>query len=174
MRFKIKKLEKSRHTDIVTAIAWNTSNELVSTSEDLAVFKWDFNGEPVGKLLDLDVPCVDMDWFPTARASNDLLAVACSNGSIKLLSKSGRIEKNVEKAHNGSITCIKWTYDGAALATAGEDGCIKVWSKSIEMRSALAQVGKTVYSLCWSPDNNSILYCSSTNLTILPTVVCLV
>jgi len=171
MRFKIKKLEKSKHTDIVTAIAWNTSNELVSTAEDLAVYKWDFNGEPTSKLMDLDVPCVDMDWFPTARSSNDLLAIACSNGSIKLMSKSGRIEKSVDKAHNGSITSIKWTYDGAALATAGEDGCIKVWSKNIEMRSALAQVGKTVYCLCWSPDNNSILYCSSTNLTILPTVV---
>ena len=129
MRFKIKKLEKSKHTDIVVGVAWNTSNELVSASDDMSVYKWDFNGEPVNKLMDLDVPCTDMDWFPVARASNELLAIGYSNGSIKLMSKSGRIEKTVEKAHNGSITCIKWTYDGAALATAGEDGAIKVTNK---------------------------------------------
>lgn len=126
MRFKIKKLEKSKHTDIVSAVAWNASNELFSASEDMSVFKWDMNGEPVNKLLDLDASCVDMDWLPSARASNEVLAIACANGSIKLMSKSGRIEKSVEKAHNGCITCIRWTYDGAALATSGEDGSIKV------------------------------------------------
>ena len=171
MRFKIKKLDKSKHTDIVTSVSWNTSNELTSVSEDLTAYKWDFNGEPTGKLLDLEAPCVDIDWYPSARGGNDIMAVACANGSIKLYSKLGRLEKNVEKAHNGCITCIKWTYDGAALATAGEDGSVKVWSKSIEMRSTLLHMGKTVYCLCWSPDNNSILYCSSNNLTILPTVV---
>ena len=126
MRFKIKKLEKSKHTDIVAAVAWNSSNELVSASDDMTVHKWDFNGEPVNKLMDLDVTCVDIDWFPCARTSSELLAIAGSNGSIRLMSKSGRIEKSIDKAHNGCITCIRWTYDGAALATAGEDGCIKV------------------------------------------------
>lgn len=171
MKFKIKKLEKNKHSDIVTAVSWNTSNELVSVSDDLTAYKWDFNGEPTSKLFDIDVPCVDIDWYPSARAGNDLLAIGCANGSIKLMSKTGRLEKNVDKAHNGCITCIKWTYDGAALATSGEDGSIKVWSKGIEMRSTLVHMGKTVYNLCWSPDNNSILYCSSTNLTIIPTVV---
>ncbi len=126
MRFKIKKLEKGKHTDIVSAVAWGAANELFSISDDLTVYKWDFNGEPVTKLMDIESPCVDMDWFPSARASNELLALGSADGSIKLISASGRIEKSLDKAHNGGITCIRWTYDGAALATAGEDGCIKV------------------------------------------------
>jgi intraflagellar transport protein 80 len=171
MRFKIKKFEKNKHGDIVTAVSWNASNELISASEDLTIYKWDLNGEPVSKLLDLDIPCIDIDWFPSSRSGSELLAIGCTNGSIKLMSKSGRIEKSVENTHSGSITCIKWTNDGAALATAGEDGAIKIWSKNIELRSALLQVGKPVYCLVWSPDNNSLLYCSSTNITIMPTVV---
>lgn len=171
MRFKIKKLEKNKHGDIVTAVAWNSANELVSASDDLTIEKWDLNGEPVSKLMDLEIPCIDIDWLPSTRTAGELLAIACANGSIKLMSKAGRIEKSVENAHSGCITSIKWTNDGAALATAGEDGAIKVWSKNIELRTVLLQVGKPVYSLVWSPDNNSLLYCCSTNITIMPTVV---
>lgn len=170
MRFKIKKHEKNKHSDIVTAVSWNSSNELVSVSDDMTINKWDLNGEHVSKLMDIDIPCINIDWFPSTRSSGEVLAIGCANGSIKLMSKAGRIEKSVDNAHSGSITSIKWTYDGAALATSGEDGGIKVWSKNIELRSALLQVGKPVYCLVWSPDNNNLLYCSSTNITILPTV----
>ena len=171
MRFKIKKIDKAKHSDIVTSVSWNSANELISVSDDMTVFKWDLNGEPISKLMDIEVPVIDIDWFPNPRAAGELLAIACANGSIKLMSKAGRIEKSYDNAHSGSITCIKWTNDGAALATAGEDGAIKVWSKNIELRSALLQVGKPVYCIVWSPDSNSLLYCSSTNITIMPTVV---
>jgi intraflagellar transport protein 80 len=126
MRFKIKKLEKNKHTDVVASVAWNAVNELVSASDDLTIFKWDINGEATSKLADLEVPAIDMDWLPTARAASELLAIGCANGAIKMMSKSGRIERTIDRAHNGSVTCVRWTFDGAALATAGEDGAIKV------------------------------------------------
>lgn len=83
----------------------------------------------------------------------------------------GRIEKSVE-AHKGAVLAGKWNFDGTALITgkedwviltvcnvaisqitvvhlicfsndlAGEDGQIKIWSKSGMLRSTLASQGK--------------------------------
>ena len=82
------------------------------------------------------------------------MALACADGSFKLVSKAGRVEKNVSDAHNGAIICIRWSYEGAALATAGEDGQIKIWSKGGMLRSALVQGNKPVYGVSWSPEND--------------------
>lgn len=72
--------------------------------------------------MDIDAQVISMDWFPIAKGSQELLSLGCSDGSFKLISKAGRIEKNVMEAHQTAIISIKWSYEGAALATAGEDG----------------------------------------------------
>ena len=54
------------------------------------------------------------------------------------------------------------------LVTGGEDGQVKLWSKSGNLRSTLAQTSGPIYSVCWSPDNDSILYASGKTLTIKP------
>jgi intraflagellar transport protein 80 len=56
MRFKIKKLDRSRHTDIVSCAGWSNGGELFSVSDDLTVLKWDMNGEldASPKVMDLD------------------------------------------------------------------------------------------------------------------------
>jgi len=73
-------------------------------------------------MMDIDAQVIAMDWFPTAKGSQEVLALGCADGSIKLLSKTGRVEKNVAEAHQSAIISIKWSYEGAALATSGEDG----------------------------------------------------
>ena len=72
--------------------------------------------------MDIDVSVIDMDWLPVGKGATELLALGCSDGSFKLISKAGRIEKSVSEAHASAIIAIKWSYEGAALATAGEDG----------------------------------------------------
>lgn len=47
--------------------------------------------------------------------------MACSDGSFKFVSKTGRVDKNIPEAHMTAIISIKWSYEGT-LATAGEDG----------------------------------------------------
>jgi intraflagellar transport protein 80 len=72
--------------------------------------------------MDFETPVLDMDWFPTAKGASEVVALACSDGSFKLVLKAGRVEKSVSEAHQTAIICIKWSYEGAALATGGEDG----------------------------------------------------
>jgi intraflagellar transport protein 80 len=100
----------------------------------MTIFKWDTNGEPDSKVMDIDIPVIDMDWFPTGKGAQEVLALACTDGSFKLVSKAGRVEKNVQEAHSSAIICIKWSYEGAAVATGGEDGSIKIWSRGGMLR----------------------------------------
>jgi intraflagellar transport protein 80 len=72
--------------------------------------------------MDIDCEVITMDWLPIAKGTQEVLALGCADGSFKLMAKAGRIEKSVAEAHNGAIISIKWSYEGAALATAGEDG----------------------------------------------------
>lgn len=87
MRFKIKRQEHNKHTDIVSGVGWTSSGELFSVSDDMTVWKWDINGEPETKIMEIDQPVLSMDWFPSGKGTNEVLALACSDGSFKLVSK---------------------------------------------------------------------------------------
>ncbi|XP_035745884.1 intraflagellar transport protein 80 homolog isoform X4 [Egretta garzetta] len=50
----------------------------------------------------------------------------------------------------------------------GEDGQVKIWSKSGMLRSTLAQQGTPVYSVAWGPDSEKVLYTSGKHLIIKP------
>jgi len=47
------------------------------------------------------------------------------------------VDRKVQDGHKGAITCVKWSYEGGSLATSGEDGQIKTWSKNGNLRSTL-------------------------------------
>ena len=81
MRFKVK--EKRKHTEIVAAVAWTQHNELFSVSDDMTIWKWDMNGEPISKLMDIEVFITDFHWIPGQRV--DTLVAGCTDGSFKLI-----------------------------------------------------------------------------------------
>ncbi|KAI5093031.1 intraflagellar transport protein 80-like [Silurus meridionalis] len=122
--------------------------------------------------LQEDIYPIDLHWFPKTIAGKkqalaEIFALTSTDGKFHLLSKTGRIEKSVE-AHRGAVLASRWNYDGTALITAGEDGQIKIWSKSGMLRSTLAQQGCPVYSVAWAPDSDRILYTFGRQLVIKP------
>ena len=112
----------------------------------------------------------DLHWFPAsvkAKAENQVCAVGSSDGRFYVINKAGRVEKMVE-AHSGALLALKWNYEGSALLTAGEDGHVKIWSRSGMLRNVLIQTGNAVYSSCWSPENDQIILTSGCNIIIKP------
>ncbi|TPX35764.1 hypothetical protein SmJEL517_g02004 [Synchytrium microbalum] len=97
----------------------------------------------------------------------DVLVAGGTDGRFYLCSKGGRVEKAVE-AHKGALLALRWNYEGSALVTAGEDGQVKIWSRSGMLRSSLAQAAHSVYSVAWSPDNDQVLYTNGKSLVIKP------
>ncbi|CAB1347800.1 unnamed protein product [Coregonus sp. 'balchen'] len=141
-------------------------NELYSCSEDHQILRWNLLTSETSLVVKLqeDLFPIDLHWFPKTVGGKKQ-----SQAEIffHLVSKTGRIEKSVE-AHKGAVLAGRWNYDGTALITAGEDGQIKIWSKSGMLRSTLAQQGSPVYSVAWGPDSDRILYTSGRLLIIKP------
>lgn len=48
-----------------------------------------------------------------------------STGKFYLISRAGRVEKSIE-AHRGAVLSVRWSYDGSALITSGEDGQVRL------------------------------------------------
>mmetsp|Transcript_43977 Transcript_43977/g.71548 ORF Transcript_43977/g.71548 Transcript_43977/m.71548 type:complete len:763 (+) Transcript_43977:114-2402(+) len=173
MRLKVSQLPKNQHTDIVTAVGWNSTNELFTCSDDQTIWKWNWAGEPQGKVFGVEnTYFTDVHWFPSARlrqqsAAADVFVVSCTDGTFKLVSKTGRLEKSVD-AHKGAVIAIRWNYEGTALVTAGEDGFVKIWSRAGIFRSTLAQTDRAVYSVAWGPDSDQVLFSSGNQLIIKP------
>lgn len=140
-------------------------------------------------MLSTDTGFTDICWAPApnrkATGSGDMgpdlmFAVGCTDGSVRLVTKQGRLEKHIKDAHVGAVTAIRWSFDGSLL-TAGEDGKVKVWSRKGLPRTTLLQLGwhffvflfkvfkaKSIYSMVWSPNNEQILVTCGNELIIKP------
>ena len=104
--------------------------------------------------------------IPSIGENNEVFAYGNADGSFKIMQKNGRVEKHVQEAHHGAITSLQWNYDGSALLTSGEDGTVKQWSRNGSLRSKLSQVENPVYCAVWAPDDQSVLYCTDSNIII--------
>ncbi|BFZ00478.1 hypothetical protein BsWGS_03517 [Bradybaena similaris] len=127
-------------------------------------------------LLELPKDCfpTSMHWFPKSaqagvgkKAGSDVFSLTSTDGKLHLISRTGRIEKSVE-AHKGAVLCGRWSCDGTALVTAGEDGQVKIWSRSGMLRSTLTQNSIPVYGIAWSPDSDQVLFTNGRQLVIKP------
>lgn len=167
MRFKIRSFEsQQKHEEMCTSVAWCSFNELTrylltnySLGEDNVVYRWNASSGQATKWMDLDSPAVDHDWIPYSKGASELVAIGFADGSFKLFNKNGKLEKHVTAdTHKKSIISLRWSYDGAALATCGQDGALKIWSKNGNLRTNLVASDKPIYSLAWSPESDAVLY----------------
>jgi intraflagellar transport protein 80 len=141
---------------------------LLSVSDDKSIIRWSSDGEKQAAFsLNAFVTC--LGWFPSsAKQVSEAFAVGCSDGTVRFISRSGREEKKFT-AHEGAVLQLKWSRDGTAIVTTGEDGDVKIWSKSGNLRSTLASLGQAVYCSSWSPDDEQLLMSSGKSLMIKST-----
>ena len=57
-------------------------------------------------------------------------------------------------------------YKSFVTIIVGEDGQVKVWSRTLMLRSMLVQSPNPVYAVSWSPDSSQLLYTSGRQLII--------
>ncbi|XP_072180610.1 intraflagellar transport protein 80 homolog [Diadema setosum] len=140
----------ARGVELVSCVAWTTSEELYSCSDDHQILRWNLLSDETSSLAKLpnDIYATDIHFFPRGlggkgkQSQSDVFVLTSTDGKYHLISKSGRVEKSVD-AHRGAVLSGRWSYDGTAMATAGEDGQVKIWSRSGMLRSTLAQTGQS-------------------------------
>lgn len=167
MRFQHSQLPNNHHSEIVTACCWTPENDAITCSDDNTIARWRMDGEVSGKVASMDAYMTAVDWVPSVgKQAADMFAVSCTDGTFRLMAKNGREEKKVQACEAGAVIALKWNYDGTALVTAGEDGTLKIWSRSGNLRSTLASTGRSIYAVCWGPDNDQLLFTNGVNLVI--------
>lgn len=174
MRLKLQLPKESKHKDLVSCVGWTAADELYSCGDDHKVLKWNLMSDETSEVTALpdEIFPTDVHWFPKSigtkkQPQTDIFVLTATDGKFHFVSRNGRIEKSVE-AHRGAVLSARWSHDGSAMATVGEDGQVKIWSRSGMLRSTLSQVGTPVYALCWAPDSDHILYTSGRQLVIKP------
>ncbi|XP_069752881.1 intraflagellar transport protein 80 homolog isoform X4 [Narcine bancroftii] len=173
MRLKTSLLKEPKHKELVSCVGWTTADELFSSSDDHQILKWNLITNEAVQVVRLaeEIYPIDLHWFPKTGGKKQIQAeifvLTSTDGKFHLVSKTGRVEKSVE-AHRGAVLAGRWNYEGTALVTVGEDGQIKIWSKTGMLRSTMVQQGTPVYSVAWGPDSDKILYTSGRQLIIKP------
>ncbi|KAH1004954.1 hypothetical protein HUJ05_005715 [Dendroctonus ponderosae] len=171
MRLKVTLRQKLDNGIRVTCVGWSKTDEVYLISEDNQIRSWStFTTQPT-KIAQLDpnLFATDLQFLPRHENSlgrhGVLILITSSDGKFHLMNRSGRIERSVD-AHKGAILVGQWNNDGTGLLTAGEDGCIKIWSKSGMLRSTVINSDSSVYGACWSPDCQSIAYTHGKSIVI--------
>ncbi|CAH0556703.1 unnamed protein product [Brassicogethes aeneus] len=165
MRFKLSIAQSPSHAAPVTCIGWSNTEEVYSVGDDNLLLSWAVSTQQSTKVAQLpkDLFPTDMQFLPRSGGGSvskhgDLILITSADGKFHIANRAGRIERSVE-AHKGAISVGQWGNDGTGLLTAGEDGFIKIWSRSGMLRSTVVSASdSSVYAACWSPDSQSIAY----------------
>uniref|UniRef100_A0A7S1KX12 Guanine nucleotide-binding protein subunit beta-like protein n=1 Tax=Neobodo designis TaxID=312471 RepID=A0A7S1KX12_NEODS len=177
MRLTVSQQEAPRHGDMCTALSINHSGVMLSGGDDHAVWRWTAAGEPQSKIIEGESCVTLVSWLPGAGRkkgdARDAFLVAFANGQLHFVNAAdGRVEKRIE-AHQGAVTGLAWSPDGGTMATAGEDGMLKVWSQSGVQRSTLVTSTKSIHCLVWGADSpdyggTCVLYTHGPDVAVKP------
>lgn len=176
MRFKTTLQKVPKHTELVSCVGWTSPDELYSGADDHLIIRWNMSNNETSTIMTLPKDCypTDMHWFPKSgnigggkKGTSEIFVLTSTDGKLHIINRSGRVEKSTE-AHKGAVLSGRWSYDGTALATAGEDGQVKVWSRSGMLRSTLTQNSIPVYGVCWGPECDQVLFTNGKQLVIKP------
>lgn len=95
----------------------------------------------------------DIQDYPVALAwspHGDALAVGGAAGRVFVLDGDGRHRYTIV-AHDEGLLDLSWSRDGRLLATAGQDGCARLWQDGA-LHATVPGQSQWLERVAWSPD----------------------
>lgn len=156
------------HTGEITSVVFG-GDVLASGGWDGTLRLWDTAGQERA-VIELG------DWVRDLAASPDgqTLAVACKDGTIRLIAFATGEAIYTIQAHERGADCAAFSPDGTLLATGGRDNTIKLWdlqNPSSEPLVTLEGHGKPVLTVAFHPAGNLLVSGSGDNTIRLWAVV---
>mmetsp|Transcript_15664 Transcript_15664/g.31940 ORF Transcript_15664/g.31940 Transcript_15664/m.31940 type:complete len:720 (+) Transcript_15664:236-2395(+) len=161
------------HKGPIFSLKWNKSGTyLLSGSYDKTTIAWDMKTGTVHQQFTFHgAPALDVDWNGDdvfASCSTDKTVVVCKVKGGAGSPPSPWDSQPVVKfeGHDDEVNAVKWSPDGALLASCSDDGTAKIWSYDASaVTSAPAPAGsqpakplqdltlhtKEIYTIKWSP-----------------------
>ena len=93
MKFRIREYTSQRHSKMNTNVSWRNNNEFMSLGDDNVVLRYDLSNESVSQLCEFEEEATVLDCMPHSRGNSESFVCGFSDGSIKILSKFGKVEK---------------------------------------------------------------------------------
>ena len=131
-------------------IAWSPDGtRLAGTSADGQAWVVDLAPPGLRFATPLGAAATDLAWHPLDVGE---LAVACDDGTVRVLDSASGAERLRIQAHQGPVTGLTWSPDGASLATTGHDRRVGVWARADGAQRWQQQLDGDVLAARWSPD----------------------
>ena len=117
----------------------------------------------VGWTASIDDYAVDLAWSPDGR----ILAVGAVSGPVHLLdAETGQSLARLE-GHLRGTQQVAWNRTGTLLASAGQDGLARIWSRAGNRCEAELECGAPwVERLAWSPLRDQLLTAAGRKLSL--------
>ncbi|XP_022704825.1 intraflagellar transport protein 80 homolog isoform X3 [Varroa jacobsoni] len=157
MRLKSVLLNGIIHEGGCSGVAWRGDASLVSCGEDHTIRylrpDLDKTAQEERRFAD-DVYPTGIFAVPSAQKT-EIVLITCSDGKYRLAAKANQ---RVIEAHTGAILSAGWSHDGTMLATAGEDGLLRLWMRNGAFKANLAEHDSPVTCVCWSVIADELVY----------------
>ena len=96
-------------------------------------------------------------WAMAFHPDGTRLAVACRDGTVRLLDATSGAAAGVLRGHTGEVYGVAYSRDGRSIVTGGWDGTIRVWDvASGGVRHVLHGHDSFVRAVAFSPDGRRI------------------
>ena len=108
---------------IIECVAWSPRNILASANDtDIILFTNLQSNESESQMIVMEITgTMHLAW-----SRNNVLASSHHSGKIHLWNTNG-MQLTILSGHNDWIRCLAWNFETDVLASAGDDGSIKLW-----------------------------------------------
>ncbi|VDK69257.1 unnamed protein product [Litomosoides sigmodontis] len=155
--FLCSKKDGKAHQSAVRGLALDILNrQLVSAEQDGLIRFWNFRNMKL--IAEMQVPSPVIRFCMSS--SNALLALGVGNGSIGVVDILCRkIVRIVNGAHRSSFTALGFSPDGKWLASADDEGFIKIWDLVTNSLIDVMKFESHCMSLCFSSNGEYLATC---------------
>lgn len=134
----------------VSALSWSFDGRYLAAGTARQILIWDWEEQKLVQSINAENEILALGW---GRKSH-LLASGSHRGIIDLWSAQTGANLLHITGHTRAVKALAWSPQGDSLASAGDDGTIRIWDLVGRKEKAQLRPGTTgpVEDLAWSPD----------------------